>query len=342
MNPLSLSAQESEKFILADAFAPVTAELMEIGPFILDYLGERTRAETTREILHYFFSEPGKMVRPALYLLATRLFKHEFESKISVGAIVELIHAASLIHDDLVDNSTLRRSKRTVHSVWGAASSVLVGDLVYSAASELMAATRSLEIVAMFASAVREMSEAELIQLDFSLESRDVKKTYFAILHGKTSVLIAAACKAAAILGGASEAEKDALWNFGYHTGMAFQLLDDTLDFSALANPLPFGKKPYADFYEGKLTYPLIHLLEVGPSQVSAEVRALLSKDFRTEDDARRVKEWLGEHDSLGATRKVALAHTELAKSALKNGFKPSEARESLERLALFLLARVG
>jgi octaprenyl-diphosphate synthase len=241
------------------------------------------------------------------------------------------------LHDDVVDDSSLRRGKPTANSIWGDQASVLVGDLIYARASELMAQTGSLDIVETFAAAIRHMSEGELFQLEQVFNLATTEETYFRILNFKTAVLIAASCKSAGILAKASTAEISALEEFGAAVGMAFQLVDDALDY--LGSREIFGKPTNSDLLEGKVTLPIILLKERATGLELESLKAILSKPKVTQSDIHIVCELVNKYDAAKATIDRANEFTDKALNALKI-FPESTARKDLETLAKRLVWR--
>lgn len=330
-----LGSQNIAKSILSEALAPVVGDLSLLNEKLLEFIP--ANAATTKEVLKHVFDAGGKRIRPALYFFACRLFNYRGDQFLPIAAVCEYVHTASLLHDDVVDDSSLRRGKPTANSIWGDQASVLVGDLIYARASELMAQTGSLEIVETFAVAIRHMSEGELFQLEQVFNLATTEETYFRILKFKTAVLIAASCKAAGILAGATLTEVKALEEFGAAVGMAFQLVDDALDY--LGSREIFGKPTNSDLLEGKVTLPIILLKERATGLELESLKEILSKPKVTPHDIHIICDLVNKYDTAQATIDRANQFNDKALNALKV-FPDSAARKDLETLAKRLVWR--
>jgi len=204
----------------------------------------------------------GKRMRPALLLLAAELCDYTGPRRIQVGAAVELLHTATLLHDDVVDLSPLRRGQPSANALWGNRRAVLGGDFLYARASSMIVEDGDLDILWIFANTIRSMAEGELLQLERSFDPSITEAHYYAVIERKSAVLLSAACEAGSILGGVTRAERRRLAEFGRELGLAFQLRDDALDYEDREADL--GKRPYDDLREGKVTLPLLLALKRG------------------------------------------------------------------------------
>jgi octaprenyl-diphosphate synthase len=202
----------------------------------------------------------GKRMRPALLLLAAELCGYTGPRRIHVAAAVELLHTATLLHDDVVDLSELRRGRPSANARWGNRRAVLVGDYFYARASSLIVEDGDLDILWIFADTIRSMAEGELLQLQRSFDPSVTEAHYFQVIERKSAVLLSAACESGAILGGVTRAERRRLAEYGRELGLAFQLRDDALDYEDREADL--GKRPYGDLREGKVTLPLLLALK--------------------------------------------------------------------------------
>jgi octaprenyl-diphosphate synthase len=202
----------------------------------------------------------GKRMRPALLLMAADLCGYTGPRRIHVGAAVELLHTATLLHDDVVDFSQLRRGRPSANALWGNRRAVLAGDFFYARASSMIVEDGDLEILWIFANTIRSMAEGELLQLERSFDPTVTEAHYFGVIERKSAVLLSAASEAGAILGGVTRAERRKLADFGRELGLAFQLRDDALDYEDRESDL--GKRPYDDLREGKVTLPLLRALK--------------------------------------------------------------------------------
>lgn len=320
--------------LLGDALAPVAGDLEVLETQLVDLIPVETA--TGRDVLTRALGGGGKRIRPALYLLAARLLGYRGEHLYPIAAVTEFVHTASLLHDDVVDDSTLRRGKPTANAIFGDETSVLVGDLIYASASELMAATGNMEIVRTFARAIRLMSEGELLQLENVFNPAVSEKTYLRILECKTAILIDAACRAAGLLAGASAQEVAGLAKFGHAVGMAFQLIDDALDYTGAAEIL--GKPALTDLPAGKVTLPLILLFERAGHEAEP-IATALSRGVVDQATALKAQTLTESHRTVDATIARAQDYTNTALGVLQQ-FPASAARQDMERLAAQLSLR--
>ncbi|MCX6125648.1 MAG: polyprenyl synthetase family protein [Proteobacteria bacterium] len=332
-----LSALELDPHVLiSEALQPVAEELNTLNEAIKSLTGAQT--STARDVVNHVFAAGGKRIRPALFFFSARLAGYSGHHLINMAAVCELVHSASLLHDDVIDNSSLRRNKPTSNSIWGDEASVLTGDLIYARASEMMAATGSLEIVSIFARAIRLMSEGELLQLEHLYNPVMSEESYFEILENKTGALLAAACRAPAVLAQRQVIDCDALESFGRHLGFAFQLLDDALDYCG--SPEVFGKRTLSDLPEGKVTLPVILLRTQSTPEEWTKIEKIIRKIEIGPRDMGVVQALVEHYDTAGQTLERAATYTNAALAALEM-FPPSPERQNLERLANRLLMRV-
>lgn len=239
--------------IVADDFAAlnrqVVAELYSQVPLI-------------ESIGHYIIDAGGKRMRPTLVLLCARALGYTGTQHIQLATVIEFLHTATLLHDDVVDMSEMRRGRPTANVKWDNPSSVLVGDFIYSRAFELLVKIGSMPIMDVMASTTNRISEGEVLQLIHKKNPDTTEASYLQVIRHKTAILFAAACSTAAILAGADNAMQQRLHNFGLEVGMAFQLIDDVLDYEG--NAAELGKNVGDDLAEGKPTMPLIYILQHG------------------------------------------------------------------------------
>lgn len=225
----------------------------------------------------------GKRIRPLFLLMSADLCGYQGNKRAHLGAIIEAIHTASLLHDDVIDGAETRRGKAAAHTVWGNQVVVLVGDFLYSNALRLAVNQKSQKIMEALSEATTRMTEGELLQLHKTGDPEITMDEYFKIISAKTGILISAACRIGAVIAGQSEAGEKALSEFGLKTGVAFQLADDILDYVARQKDL--GKKLGKDLEEGKITMPMIHLLKVAPASERKEVIAIIEETAGTGDN---------------------------------------------------------
>ncbi len=281
----------------------------------------------------------GKRLRPLLTVAAARLVGGTEDGCLRLAAAVEFIHTATLLHDDVVDTSQLRRGKTAAHLIWGAPSSVLVGDFLFARAFELMVEPGLLQALGILARASRVIAEGEVLQLTRAHDLELSQSVYLEIITAKTAELFAAAAEAGAVSAGASEAQSAALRAYGQNLGLAFQLTDDALDYGGVTETL--GKNAGDDFREGKATLPLLlAIARSGPREVDFWERAI-GRQEQTEADFRRAREIIVGTGALEATLDLATDYAEEAKRALAI-FPRGDWRGALESLADFAVSRLA
>jgi octaprenyl-diphosphate synthase len=278
----------------------------------------------------------GKRVRPLITVAAARLTGGS-PGALQLAAAVEFIHTATLLHDDVVDGSELRRGKVAAHLIWGGASSVLVGDFLFAGAFELMVDAGSMAALEVLARASRIIAEGEVLQLTSSHDLNLSQETYLRIIESKTAELFAAAAEAGALVSGATPAQAAALRSYGMNLGLAFQLTDDALDYGGASDVL--GKNAGDDFREGKATLPLLFAItRSGAHEAGFWERAIGRRD-QTEADFKRARELIVGTGALQATLDLAYDYADAAKTALSI-FPPTEWRSAMEDLADFTVSR--
>ncbi len=299
------------------------AELVSTDPFI-------------GELVSYVLSTRGKLVRPALTCLSAEAIGGGERERLYVAGTVELIHIASLIHDDIIDAADLRRGTPTVNVQWGNQIAVLLGDLLFARAFDLISRVRHPQVAPAVAEAAVRMSQAEIKQTQLASEPHSNEGAYLEIIEGKTAALFAAACRAGALVAGATAAQADALADFGLAWGMSFQITDDALDLTS--RPEALGKPIGSDIEGGKVTLPVIHALRSGVEADRAALLRLLampSPDGMVEE----VRLLLGRSGSIDYALRVARGYAERAAAALGD-LPETPARESLRELTEFVLVR--
>ena len=280
----------------------------------------------------------GKRVRPLITVAASRLVGGGGHGALKLAAAVEFIHTATLLHDDVVDGSALRRGKVAAHLIWGGASSVLVGDFLFAGAFELMVEAGSMPALNVLARASRVIAEGEVLQLTAAHDLNLSQATYLKIIESKTAELFAAAGEAGALVEAADPADAAALRAFGMNLGLAFQLTDDALDYGGASDVL--GKNAGDDFREGKATLPLIYAVARSPQEAGFWERVIGRRE-QTEADFRRARELIVGTGALKATLDLACDFADSAKAALAR-FPANEWRAALEDLADFTVSRTA
>jgi octaprenyl-diphosphate synthase len=287
------------------------------------------------QVASYIIHAGGKRLRPLLVLLAARACGHSGERHVDAAAIVEFIHTATLLHDDVVDGSSLRRGRETANEAFGNATSVLVGDFLYSRAFQMMVTLDRMRIMQILSEATNVIAEGEVLQLMTARDPDTTEARYIDVIYRKTAKLFEAGAQIAAVLCDASPEIEDALARYGKHIGTAFQLIDDALDYQADENSL--GKHLGDDLAEGKPTLPLIYALQHGNEEQRAMIRqAIEHGGLDRLDDITRAVASLG---GLAYTARLAQSEADQALAALaplpKTAFK-----EGLSELAKFAVAR--
>ena len=292
-------------------------------------------------LAEHLVSAGGKRLRPLLTLAAARASgaAGDIGIPVKLAAAVEFIHTATLLHDDVVDGSDLRRGKVAAHLIWGAPSSVLVGDFLFARAFELMVETGRMRALGILAKASSVISEGEVLQLTRAHDLNLDQDTYLRIISARTAELFAAAAEAGAVGADADEPAVEALRAYGLNLGLAFQLADDALDYGGDSQVL--GKNAGDDFREGKVTLPLLLAAARTRGREDAFWDRTINKGQRTEDDFRRARELIVGTESISATLDVAGDYADAAKAALAS-LPDGEWRAALESLADFAVSRAA
>ena len=286
----------------------------------------------------YHVKSGGKRIRPLLTLASAKLCGYKDGNRdVNLAACIELIHNATLLHDDVIDNSNLRRGIKTANSVWGNQSSILVGDYLFSRCFEMMVEDGSQEILKLLSSTSSKIAQGEVLQLEHKGEIDLLEETYFNIINMKTAALFAAATKVGACLGDRSKKEKDALESYGRNLGLAFQIADDALDYFSSTNI--FGKEIGKDFYEGKTTLPLIIIFQRGNDEERSFLKEIFKKNKRNEDDFSETLALINKYKAVDATFKRAEYFVNISYDSL-GIFQNSEEKKVLQSLTEFSLNR--
>ena len=290
-----------------------------------------------RKVGEYVLSSGGKRVRPALLLLAARLCGYQGDKAVALASVVEFIHTATLLHDDVVDSATLRRGLASANTLWGNEASVLVGDFLFSKSFSLMVTAGSLDILRVLSSATTVIAEGEVMQLLCTGEIDLTEERYIGVVRSKTAILMSAACEAGAILGNASPAQQKALADFGMSLGIAFQLMDDTLDY--IATEEEFGKSIGHDLEEGKITLPLIHTLRHCTAEERSVIEAVVEKDEMTLDEFRHVSGLVKQYGGITYTVDAARTYIESCCTHLEL-FEATPIKSAMLGLADYVVTR--
>jgi octaprenyl-diphosphate synthase len=288
-------------------------------------------------VAKYIMFSGGKRVRPLLMLLSARLCGYRGEYDKTLSVVFEYLHAATLLHDDLVDDAQVRRGNPVAHSIWGNPATVLVGDFLLARSIAIAAKTRSTAIIDILAQTTAQMSEGEIYQLLHRGDLHIDEGQYMEVIRRKTGYLIQAACKVGALLAEALEDQVEALSQYGYHLGVAFQIVDDLLDLTADETLL--GKATGADLREGNLTLPVIYALNRATSDDRERMEAMIQDTELTKGELDTVLGLINKYDGITHARQRAKDHVDKAKTCL-DIFEASKPRSLLKDLADYVLAR--
>lgn len=287
------------------------------------------------QVAQYLIHSGGKRLRPMLVLLGAGAFGYRGPQRIELAAIIEFIHTATLLHDDVVDASTMRRGQETANAVWGNEASVLVGDFLYSRAFQMMVSVDSMRVMAILADATNVIAEGEVLQLLNCHNPETSEDEYLRVIRSKTAKLFEAGARLGAVLGKAAEHQEHAMTHFGMHLGTAYQLVDDALDYFGSAEQI--GKSVGDDLAEGKPTLPLIRALKSGRTDHAALVRNAIENGGR--ENIAAVIAAVESTEAIAYTARAARAEADLALRALED-IPPSPYREALQALAEFAVSR--
>ena len=290
------------------------------------------------EMTNYHLRTGGKRLRALLTLGTAKICGYSKGIRdVNLATCVELIHAATLMHDDVIDNSKIRRGKKTINSIWGNQSSILVGDYLLSRCFEMMVEDGNLEILKLLSSTSAEISQGEVLQLQHKGEIDMLEETYLKIISAKTASLFAAATKVGSILTNKENKIKEALEFYGKNLGLTFQIADDMLDYNSEIKF--FGKKIGNDFYEGKITLPIILLYQKANNTEKVELKKLFEENKRDEEDLKNVLLMIKNYNIISACYTKAEYFINLASNSLSI-FENTKEKEILKNLTSFSLER--
>jgi octaprenyl-diphosphate synthase len=314
-------------------FGPVASDFKAINELIESSL--HSRVPLVAEIAAYLVQAGGKRLRPLLVLLAARSCGDSSQHPVKLAVAIEFLHTAMLLHDDVVDESTLRRGRRTANAEWGNAASVLVGDFLHSRAFELMVELGNIDVMALISKATNGIAEGEVQQLTLLQNTSTSEADYLEVIYRKTALLFEVSAESGAVLGGASASEAAAYREYGRHLGLAFQLMDDWLDYEGSAQDL--GKNTGDDLAEGKVTLPIILALKAaGASDRRILEQAITQPGSIAFEDVRCIAERCG---GIETTKHRAAAEASLAESALQD-LPDSACKSQMIRLSQFAVER--
>ena len=297
-----------------------------------------SNVELVQKMTDYHLDTGGKRLRALLTLGSAKMCGYLKGTRdINLAACVELIHSATLMHDDVIDNGSLRRGKKTLNKIWNNHSSVLVGDYLLSRCFEMMVEDGNIEILKLLSSTSSKIAQGEVLQLQHQGEVDMLEETYLKIISAKTAELFAAATKVGAILSNMKNKEKEALEFYGRNLGLTFQIADDALDYNSELKL--FGKEIGQDFYEGKITLPIILLFQKSESQEKAKLKDIFLRDKRTEENLNYTLSLIKKYKIISSCYEKAQHYINLASNSLSI-FNDCEEKTILENLTSFSLER--
>ncbi|MEO1265294.1 MAG: polyprenyl synthetase family protein [Pseudomonadota bacterium] len=334
---VSLDEKRSAQRALAPMLALVEAEMQDVNRIILDKA--ISDVDLIPKLSHHLIESGGKRLRPMMTIAASKLCDYEGRGHITLAASVEFMHTATLLHDDVVDESDVRRSKATARLLWGNQASVLVGDFLLGQAFRMMVEVGSLDCLRILSNAAAVIAEGEVLQLAAAKNLKTTEDAYLTIINAKTAALFAAATEVGGALAGRPKDEQDALRSYGQSLGIAFQLVDDALDYAGDAENL--GKSVGDDFREGKITLPVILAYRRGDDEERAFWnRSITTGDANDEDLAHAIN-LIGRHRAIAATFERARHYGEIARDALAI-FPESNEKQALLDVVDFAIARAN
>jgi octaprenyl-diphosphate synthase len=319
---------------LSEALA---ADMDAVNGLIRDRMASE-HAPRIPEVTAHLVEAGGKRLRPMLTLAAARLCGYDGPYHVHLAATVEFIHTATLLHDDVVDESAQRRGRPTANLLWDNKSSVLVGDYLFARSFQLMTETNNMRVLSILSNASAVIAEGEVLQLTAAQDLRTSEEIYLKVIRGKTAALFSAATEVGGVIAGAPEAQVRALFDYGDALGIAFQMVDDLLDYSGAADAI--GKNVGDDFRERKLTLPVIKAVAKADAEERDFWRRVIEKGDQKDGDLEQALALMAKHGTLDATRDEALAWAAKARTAL-SAMPNHPLREMLDDLADYVVARV-
>ena len=328
-----VAAKTQYPYSLDDLKKLTDADMLRVNQVISDHLA--SEVVLINQLSQHIILSGGKRLRPMLVILAAKACDYQGEDDALLAAVVEFIHTATLLHDDVVDDSDMRRGKQTASTIWGNEAAVLVGDYLYSRAFQMMVQAQSMKIMDLLANTTNVIAQGEVLQLLNVRDPDTSEAKYNEVIYAKTACLFEAAARIGAMLGGVSIEQEQALQDYGRHLGIAFQLVDDALDYSAESDEL--GKNVGDDLAEGKPTLPLIRAMETGDAAQRQLIRdAIESGRIERFDEINRI---INDTGSLQYTLDQAHTEAEAAKNAIAS-LPSSDYRQALMFLADYAVER--
>jgi octaprenyl-diphosphate synthase len=332
---LNPAAQKPSAAALAQLFEPIRDDLREVEREFARHVQSQVALIPT--IGDYIQNGGGKRIRPAVLLMAARMAGYTGERAVLYASVLEFIHTATLVHDDIIDEAQLRRGREAVHTRWGNHVTVLFGDFLYLKSMSLALTQDDLAIIRLLCDVTLRIVEGEIYQLTKNGDVDLTEAEHFEIVQSKTAYLFAGCARIGGMLGPITRDQQEALWQYGLNIGMAFQVVDDLLDFTG--EEIVLGKPVGGDLREGKLTLPVIHMRDRGGPRASALVRKVVEAREVSLDEWHEIRALLTQTRSIDYARRVASDYVERAKKTLYS-FPSSDARDALMFLPDYVVAR--
>jgi len=332
---LSDTAQKSSVADLAHLFEPIREDLEAVEHEFVRHI--QSRVALIPEMGRYLQNSGGKRVRPAVLLMASRLSGYSGDRAVLYASVVEFIHTATLVHDDIIDGADMRRGQLAAHSRWGNDITVLLGDYLYIKSMALALTHDSLDLVRLLCDVTLRMIEGELYQLTKAGDVDLVEEEHFEIIRRKTAYLFGGCAQIGGLLGRVTPERETALREYGFNLGVAFQLVDDLLDYTADQSAL--GKPVGGDLREGKITLPIIFLRERSGAETYNLIRTVVAERAVTSEQWHEILRLLNEHRAIDLAYERAVEYAERAKACLQ-AFPPSRERDALAALSDYVLSR--
>jgi len=339
---LNPTAQKPSAATLAQMFEPIRDDLKQVEREFARHVQSQVALIPT--IGNYIQDGGGKRIRPAVLLMAARMAGFNSDAAtapasaaVLYASVIEFIHTATLVHDDIIDESELRRGREAVHTRWGNHVTVLFGDFLYLKSMSLALTQDSLDIIRLLCDVTLHIVEGEIYQLTKNGVVDLTEQEHFDILRRKTAYLFAGSARIGGMLGPTTREQQEALWDYGMNIGMAFQIADDVLDFTG--DEVVLGKPVGGDLREGKVTLPIIHLLSRGDARADALIRKVVADRSVTIEEWRDIRGLLAQSRSTDYARRIASDYIERAKKALY-AFPASDARDALMYLPDYVISR--
>jgi octaprenyl-diphosphate synthase len=321
---------------LAQIFEPVRGELERVEREFTRHL--ESRVELIPQMGKYIQMSGGKRVRPAVLLMAARLCGYTGDRGILNAAVVEFIHTATLVHDDIIDEAETRRGRLAAHSRWGNDVTVLLGDYLYIRSMAMALTQDTLDVVRLLCDVTLRMIEGELYQLTKTGDASITEEEHFEIIRRKTAYLFSGCAEIGGLLGNCSQERRVALREYGFNLGIAFQIVDDVLDYTA--DEAALGKPIGGDLREGKVTLPVILMMRSAGAEASDLVQRVIAERTVTPENWRKIRDLLTRHGAVDAAFDRAVTYAGRAKQQLSNAFPPSAERDGLLALTDYVLNR--